>query len=291
MRFLIAFVLVLGLLLQVGAQTTSDTSSNTWTNSVTPSFSNSNSNSNSVTNSNTNSVTNSRTPSWTNSNTNSVTATVTHTSTGTPTATTTYPQPPAPIIDGNFCLHHIINICPSWHDPAGFSFNKYRLYYQLQGSTTINVVVVTQTSQRITGLTANSPYNVWVQGVDTTIGVFSANSTVVVMTTDPSDPKNNPALDIQNFACVKGTNAKNGRVDVVCSWTAAQVTVKSINLKAHCVSASREPLFIRKHLFGTKAQVTSVTFAIDRTPATCNFFARFYYARRPTTRHHFQLSV
>jgi len=279
MRFLIAFVLVLGLILQVSAQASP---SGTPSVSVTPSF----------TNSGTSSWTNSRTPSWTSSNTNSVSSTVTGTGTGTGTASVTYPQPPAPTIDGNFCLNHIISICPAWTDPAGFSFNNYRLYIQLQGSTTISVITTSLNSLLVQGLTPSSSYNVFVQGEDTSIGVFSANSSVVVMTTAASDPKNDPSLDIQNFSCAKGTNAKSGRVDIVCTWTAAQDTVVRINFKCHCVSTVDDPLFVRKHYYGTKAaSAVSVTFAINRASATCNIFARFYYARRPTTRHHFQLVV
>jgi len=272
MRFLVAFVLALGIAL-VSAQTTSDSNSWTpsWTNSVTPSWTNTNSNSNSG------SITG--------------TGTGTGTSSGTGTATRTFPQPAAPISLTNGCPNHIQYICPVWSDPPGFSFDLYHVYYSAAGGPFV-LQTSSQDSARIgPGLLPNTAYTVQVSGTDTSNGVWSANSTASVFTTSPADPKLDPSLDISNFACAQGKNPNTGRTSVTCSWTAATDTVIHVNLKAHCVSATREPLLVRKKLWGAKAVATSVLFAINRDSATCNFYARFYYARRPTTRHHVKLVV
>jgi len=295
MRSILAFILVLGLIIEgVKSQSTSNTNTNSNTltpsNSLTPSISVSNSNSISVSNSNTNSVSSSVTRTVTNTVTNSGT----ETGTQSVTATVTIPQPPGVVNVINACPGHIENICPSWEDPTGFTFDTYKVYYEAAGATTFKVVTVTQTSTRISNLTGDTTYTFEISGVDSSVGVYSLNTTAT-FTTDPDDPKADPALDATDFTCVAGVNANNNRVDAVCSWTAPDPptgdSVTHINLKAHCVSSTTKPLLIRKKLFGTKADVTSVTFAINRADTTCNFYARFYYVRRPTVRKHFQLVI
>jgi hypothetical protein len=261
MRFLIALVVLLGIALQAAAQSSSDTGSNSWT------------------------------PSWTKSNTNSVTGTGTQTGTGSSSPSVTYPQPPAPVNLVNLCLNHIINVCPSFDDPVGFPFNLYRIYFRPQTSTVVTRYTTTLNSLKITNLTANTIYDVWVQGVNTGVGVWSANSTVVQFVTSPADPKKDTTRDIQNFQCFQIRNALTGRVALNCTWSAALDPVQHVNVKAHCVSAIREPLLIRKRLWGTKATQTWVQIAINRDDATCNVYGRFYYVRRPTTRHSFKIVV
>jgi hypothetical protein len=251
MRFLIAFLLVLGLSL-VSAQTTSDTStislSTTTTSSLSP--------------------------------------------------TQTIPTPPAPPAPTNVCPNHIQYICVGFDTNAATNYDIFRVYYQLSGSTTITRVLAPQGSFTVTigpGLLPSSTYNVWVQGMDSTVGAFSFNSTTTVFTTQAPDPKMDPTLDIQNFGCVVAKNPNgNGRTGVQCTWTAAQATVIHINVKVHCVSKVapiREPVTIRKRLWGSKAIALSAFFAVNRDNADCNVYARFYYARRATTRHHSFVSI
>jgi len=206
-------------------------------------------------------------------------------------ATATYPTPPAPLNLRNRCLGHIINICPGWDDPIGFDYNVYRVYYSEQGTGIVNTVVVNDISTRITNLNGNALYDVWVQGVDTNIGAFSFNSTTVIMQTDPADPKADPTRDIQNFACAQGVNPETNRIAIICNWVAALDTVRQINFKVECTSTVREPVTIKKRIFGSKAQLTTALLAINRDIATCNVYARFYYARRPTSRHFVQLTI
>lgn len=280
MRFLVLFVLALVLAL-ASAQSVSNSNTNSWTPSVTPSWTVTPSNSWTASNSWTNSA------SWTKSNTNSWTSSTSNTQTGTPTGT--YPQPAAPTNLANSCPGHIVTMCLQWEDEGIFNF--YRVYFQstVAGSA-INVATSDQPQLQITTLTASTTYNVWVAGVDTGVGVWSGNSSVITVTTSALDPKADPNLDVQNFACSTIVNSDTKRVNVECKWDAADVTVHHINLKGRCVSSIREPLLIRKSLYGTKAQATSVVFRVNRDTATCNFYARFYYARRPTTRKHFRLS-
>jgi len=138
-------------------------------------------------------------------------------------------------------------------------------------------------------------YTIWVQGVDTGVGVWSANSTTISVTTSAADPKLDSTRDIQNFACAQSTNPTTSRVAITCTWDASADPVIHVNLKCHCVTSAsapfREPLFIRKKLWGSKATALSVLFAINRDNADCNIYARFYYQRRPTTRHHAFVSV
>jgi len=234
-------------------------------------------------------------PSVTSSNSNtppaSISNSVTNSGTASGTPSGTYPQPPAPIGLANDCQNHIINICPSWANPTGFTFNKYRLYYQAVGSATITRLVLTTTSTRITNLTPGTSYNVFVQGEDTAIRVFSANSSVVIMTTDPADPKEDPTLDITNFACSPAVNPISNRGAISCTWTAANSAfpVISLRFKVHCTSTLREPLTIRKNLWGSRAQVTSILFAVNRDQATCNVHVKAVYSRRPASRQHAQV--
>lgn len=272
MRFLLALIFVLGFSLQVLAQTTSDTSSLTWTPSGTWTRSGT------WTPSGTWTSSGSATATW--SSSSSISGTIS----GTATPSRTYPQPPAPTGVENRCKGHIITICPGWAPPAGFKFNLYRVYYTLQGSGVIESVDTHDVSTLITNLVPNSLYDVTVQGVDTNVGVWSANTTTQQMATDPADPKEDPSLDVQNFDCVKTTNPTTGRGAIQCSWTAAAVTVRQVNFKVKCVSNKRRPLLVRKRRYGTKANETTVLFAINRDTATCKIKARFYYARRPTAR-------
>jgi len=203
----------------------------------------------------------------------------------------TIPQPPAPSAPVNKCLGHIITICPQWTDSTG-KLNNFRVYYSEQTTGVVNFVLTNQLSTVITNLNPGALYDVWVQGVDTNVGVFSANSTTTIFQLDPADPKLDPTLDISNFACVQAANPNSdpvGRIGIRCTWTAPSPTstntVQQINIKAQCTSATREDVFIRKTLFGTRATATSFFLAINRDDANCNVFARFFYSRRPTTRH------
>jgi len=205
--------------------------------------------------------------------------------------TGSYPTPPAPLNLRNRCLSHIINICPGWDIPTGFDYNVFKVHFALQGSGVIQTVVVNRVSTRITNLVPGALYDVMVQGVDTHFGVYSFNSTTIIMQTDPSDPKYDPTKDIQNFACAQGLNPVNNRIAIFCTWTAAQDVVRQINFKVKCSSTVRDPVFIRKRVFGAKAQLLEAKLAINRDIATCNVYARFYYARRPTSRHSVTLTI
>jgi hypothetical protein len=154
------------------------------------------------------------------------------------------------------------------------------------GSGVFTAVTLSQAKTRITNLTPNTNYDFFVQGVDTTIGVFSANSSISTFTTSPNDPKSDPSLDITNFDCVQTTNPTNGRGAIACSWTAAQDTIRNINFKCHCTSSVREPLLIRKKYWSSVANSrTDITFRINRDSAVCNIYAKAYYSRRPASRH------
>jgi len=203
----------------------------------------------------------------------------------------TYPQPPAPINLANICLHHIQAICPQWANPGGFNFDLFRFYYTAQGSGIVNKVTLSGFDTLVTGLNPATLYDTWIQGVDSHNGVWSANSTILTMTTDPADPKKDPTRDIQGFSCSKTTTVNN-RVGALCTWTAALDTVRQINFKVHCVSTLREPNLIRKRVFGAAAAaLTSEMFAVNRDVGTCTIKARFYYTRRPTARHVFVLNL
>jgi len=212
------------------------------------------------------------------------------TASATITPTQSYPTPEAPINLDNRCKNHIINICPQYEDPPGFVFGNYRIYVTAQGSGIVQSFTTNQESLRITNTLPQTLYDVWVQGQDGN-GVWSFNSTTVTMTTDPADPKYDPTRDIQGFSCARDTNPVNNRVAATCSWTAALDAVRQINFKVHCVSPIREPTLVRRRIYGSTA-ATAVTafFAVHRDIATCTFKARFYYARRATTRHSFTLT-
>jgi len=224
-------------------------------------------------------------------------ATGSGTASATITPTQSYPTPPAPINLANLCLNHIVNICPGWADPPGYSLGNFRLYITAQGSGIVQAFTgIAGFDTRITNVLPQTLYDVWVQGQDGN-GVWSLNSTTVTFTTDPADPKLDPTRDIQAFTCSKGTNPKNNRVAATCSWTAALDAVRQINFKVHCVSvlngvAVREPTLVRRRVYGdTAAAATSAFFAVDRDVGQCTFKARFYYARRATTRHSFTLTL
>lgn len=298
MRFLVVFVLAM----MIAIASAQVSTSNTNTNSISGSGTVSNTN----TNTNTNSVSGSRTVTWTGTvtgtNSGTVSGSITGTWTGSPSQTQTgtpsmtYPQPPAPINLVNGCLNHIIYVCLEWSNPSGFMFNYYRIYYQSTAAgSSVNVLTSTQPNLNIGMLTALTTYNFWVQGVDTGVGVWSANSSVLTYTTAQADPKYDPTRDIQNFQCAKSRNPTTNRVAITCTWSPAQDTVIHVNLKCHCVAAKnapfREPLLVRKKLWGSLAQSTSVLFAINRDNADCTIYARFYYQRRPTTRHMAKVNV
>jgi len=202
----------------------------------------------------------------------------------------TYPQPPAPVNLVNRCVGHKVNICPEWSDPAGFSFNLYRLYYKVQLSTTEVRVTTASTSTRIFPLPAGTLFDFWVAGVDVANGVWSANSTAVTMQTIQADPKLDPSRDVQAFTCASVTDTgvgsqHVGRKAVSCTWTAALDTVRQINYKVHCTSPNFEPLTIKKRRYGTTAATaTSAFFHVHRDAGTCIVHVRYYYADRPSAR-------
>jgi len=87
----------------------------------------------------------------------------------------------------NLCLHHIINICPSWSDPPGFVFVKYIVTVST-GGVVVGTFTTSHTSGRITNLLPNTAYDVTVQGFEKN-GLGSLVSTAVTFTTDPADAK------------------------------------------------------------------------------------------------------
>jgi len=197
----------------------------------------------------------------------------------------TYPQGDAPVNLINECLGHIINVCPTCADPANFVYDLYRVYFSASGSGFTSFFTTDDPFTRITNLAPATTYNVWVAGMDTSIGVWSLNSTIVQMTTDPADPKKDNSRDVQGFSCLQTFNTLTGRVILSCGWTAAQDQVHQINFKVHCTSAIREPLLLRKRLYGTRAATTTaIDFNINRDDATCYVKAHFFYARRATGR-------
>jgi hypothetical protein len=289
---LCAFFLVLGLVLHVaiaqptGSLTGTITVSNSNSITVTPSNSNSNSGSNSVSPSNSGSV--SRTGSFTASVSSSVTVTKSaspsNTGTGTPSNTVT--PPPAPVNLQNLCKNHIINICPSWSDPPGFTYVAYLVTFVQSGCATCTPISFTTTRQsgRVTNLLPNTPYDFTVQGFDAT-GLASLVSAPTTFTTAAADAKINPNLDIHNITCVSAKDSTTGRSVISCNWLAANPAPVSLNIKWRCTSPIRKPDEHRKKLFKSAAAVTSIILKVNRDVATCNVYFHAYYARRPATRH------
>jgi len=159
-------------------------------------------------------------------------------------------------------------------------------HYVVQGSgATPTVVPFTTNSGRISGLLPATTYDVFVVGI-TGAGVSSLPSTTVSFTTDPADAKLDPTRDITNVQCDDLKNTATGRYEITCTWTAATpVTPTRINAKVRCVSAIREPLLVRKSLYGAAAAATTVTFHVNRDVATCAVRLRAYYPRRPASSH------
>jgi hypothetical protein len=290
MKAICVLFIVLALVLQVNSQASpsnsaslaiSTSNTNSWTPSGTITVTGSNSNSNSITGTIT--VTPSRT----------VTVSVTRTSapstsnswTTSVTVTNTVPSPPAPVSLTNLCPNHIVNACPSWSDPTGITFNSYILSYRISGSTNPpNVITLTATSGRVTALLPATTYDFFVQGILN--GVTSLVSTTVQITTAAADPKLDKTRDINNIACTNVKSTVTNRSVILCTWSAALDTVLELRIKARCTSEIREPNEVRKHLFGTRATVTTVTLNMNRDVAVCNVYFRARYARRPASRHH-----
>jgi len=212
--------------------------------------------------------------------------------TPTVTVTNTVPSPPAPVNLVNLCPNHIVNICPSWSDPTGITFNSYILTYLVNGTVTpVFVITLTASSGRVTALLPNTSYAFSVQGVLN--GVTSLASTVSFFVTDPADPKLSdndvtitPKRDITNIACTNVKSTVTNRSVILCTWTAALDTVVELRIKARCTSEIREPDEVRKHLFGSKATQTTITLNMNRDVAVCEVFFRARYARRPARRYH-----
>jgi len=193
-------------------------------------------------------------------------------------------QGPGPVNVLNYCQGHIVNICPGWDDPAGAVFTSYEVSYAIQGQAPTLVTVTTRSTQ-ISGLLGGNVYDFIITGIDAG-GVRSLPSATTSFTTDPNDAKSDPALDINNIVCDDTKDpADHDRIEIACSWGAAAVTPLRINTKCRCSSAIREPLTIRKSLYGTNAAATTITFHVHRDVATCYIKFRAYYTRRPASRH------
>jgi len=284
-------LLVLALVFRADAQASqSNTQSNAPSipSSVTPSNSNSNtpswtnSNSNSLTPSNTNSISVSNSG----SNSKSVSPSNSNSWTSSGSASNTYPQPPAPTNVVNKCANHIINICPSWTNAPGFVFRDTLVSYKVTGSAAApTVLTVITTSLRIIGLQPATSYDFVIQNVLPN-GVLSLPSATATFVTAAQDPKANKTLDIHNIVCTNTKNPTTLRSVITCTWAAAADPVVELRIKARCTSIIREPDEVRKHLFGARAQVTTVTLNMNRDVATCEVFIKARYARRPASRHH-----
>jgi len=283
-------LLVLALVFRADAQATATVTgtnsvSNTNTNSWTPTNSNSNSGSNSLSpsTSGSNSVSGTRPASV--SVTRSSAPTTSNSWTATPSWTQSNPPPPAPIGLTNRCLNHIVNICPSWANPPGIVFNSFNLIYRVTGTVTPpNVINVRTTSGRVTSLLPATSYDFQVQGILN--GVSSLLSATSVFVTAAADPKKDPTRDIRNIACTNIKSTTTRRSVILCTWSAALDPVLELRIKAHCQSPIREPNEVRKHLFGARAQATTVTLNLNRDVATCELYFKARYARRPASRHH-----
>lgn len=291
MKVVCALLLLLAFVFGVNAQASSSV---TATSAPTPSTSNSFTNSGSPSGpasvspslppslSSSNSLT--RTPSLAPSRSNSVSNTNSWTSSNSGSNTVT--PPPAPTTPTNGCPNHIINICPVWNPPAGVVFAHYNLYFRVTGSTAAPTVFqVSGNSVRITNLTPSTSYDFAVEGVLAN-GVRSILSGTATFVTAAPDPKRDKARDISNIVCNNVKSSTTNRSVIQCSWTAAQDTILELRVKASCVSEIREPNEVRKKLFGTRAQATSITLNMNRDVATCEVFIKARYARRLASRHH-----
>jgi len=184
----------------------------------------------------------------------------------------------------NLCLHHIINICPSWSAPPGIIFTSYLVTFST-GGVVVGSFRTSRTSGRVTNLTPNTAYAFTVQGFEAS-GLGSLVSAPVTFTTDPADAKIVPSEDIHNITCVSAKNPATGRAVINCNWQAASpISPSRLSIKWRCVSAIRLPDTNHKKLFGAAAAATSVTLKINRDVATCTIYFKAYYPRRPATRH------
>jgi len=184
----------------------------------------------------------------------------------------------------NLCLHHIINVCPSWSDPPGFVFVQYIVTIST-GGVVVGTFTTSQTSGRITNLLPNTAYDVTVQGFEKN-GLGSLVSAPVTFTTDPADAKIVPTEDIHNITCVSAKDPTSGRAVINCNWLAANpISPSRLSIKWRCVSDIRLPDSNHKKLYGAAAAVTSVTLKVNRDVATCTIYFKAYYPRRPATRH------
>jgi len=280
MRFssLLSLILVLGVVMSVVAQP-----------SPSNSESNSNSHSNSVSVTNSGTVSRSGSTSGSVSGTNSNTKSNSNSWTSSETASPTTPTPDAPVNLVNHCPKKIIHACISWDEPATATFVSYIVNYRLAGTTGAPTqIATTGTFQKVSGLTPQTSYEFWIVGI-TAAGISSFDSSFLTVLTQESDAKLDPAKDITNVVCDWFNDRTPGvfpRREIRCSWTAAApVQPKRIKAKVHCTSAIREPLFIRKSLYGADATATEVVFHTHRDVATCFIYLRAYYPKRPATRH------
>jgi hypothetical protein len=291
LRQIVALVFVLGLFMQVlSQQSQSGTNSNTFT----PSNSNSHSASNAPSNSNSHSasnapstsvsVTRSNVPTTSNSWTPSPSWTVTKSNSGTPSATT--PPGPAVVLFDNRCKNHIVNICPTWSDPAGFFYPRYlvEISPSCTGCSPAFPFVTASTSGRIKGFLPGTTYTITVSGISSK-GVLSLPATLTI-TTAPADPKLDPTLDISNIQCSNTVNAQTLRSVITCTWTPAAPTPPfRISIKYKCTSEVREPDSHKRNYYGARAAGTSLTLNANRDVATCTLRFKAYYPRRAASLH------
>jgi len=192
-------------------------------------------------------------------------------------------------ISSTIAQKKIIHACISWDEPATATFVSYIVNYRLAGTTGAPTqIATTGTFQKVSGLTPQTSYEFWIVGI-TAAGISSFDSSFLTVLTQESDAKLDPAKDITNVVCDWFNDRTPGvfpRREIRCSWTAAApVQPKRIKAKVHCTSAIREPLFIRKSLYGADATATEVVFHTHRDVATCFIYLRAYYPKRPATRH------
>lgn len=291
LRQIVALVFVLGLVMQVlSQQSQSVTNTNSFTSSNSNSISASNAPSTSssippsLPPSSSVSVTRTNNPTTSNSWTPSPSWTVTKSNSGTPSATT--PPGPAVVLLDNRCKNHIVNICPTWSDPAGTFYPRYVVTVS-PACAKCNPAfpfLTSSTSGRIKGFLPGTTYTITVFGISSK-GVLSLPATLTV-TTAPADPKLDPTLDISNIVCVNSLSSSTGRSVITCTWTAAAPTAPfRISIHYKCSSAIREPDSHKRNYYGARAAGTSLTLNVNRDVATCTLRFKAYYKRRPASVH------
>jgi hypothetical protein len=190
---------------------------------------------------------------------------------------------PAPTNVVNRCVGHIINICPSWANPAGVVYASFIVTYTDLTTSAVVSFSTTTLSGRVTNLAPSTGYSFVVTGV-TAGGVQGTPSAPVTFTTDPTDPKLDPLKDIHNIVCDSVNDTTTGRLVIQCSWLPATETLTRLVIKWRCVSPIRENNRNKKRLFGAAAQATAVTLNVNRDVATCTVYFHAYYIRRPSNR-------